>query len=300
MSFTLLGRSIGVETGGSPFDFEEKKGLLLSNTSQPSTLTVNPDPGAAYIHLPGKTCEEIAKYLTITFEKSLKYWLWNTAGDAAKKIITSPAYLGFTFPPAPSASNNVTIKVPFSLLNLTLDTPITKTPTSYFPCQAYTPSDDQNLDLPDVFTNQTLFAQSWSPNWTALPKAAVAQPTSAINVARPGPTTSAVAPKGPTGMSVGAKAGIGLSAAAVALLAIGVVIIFARHRRQKQALELQSLTAANAETIVFEDKPSSQFELEHPPGELGGGVNYYTYELPTATPEMGPMSPLSPPVPKDQ
>ena len=332
---TLLDISIGVETGGSPFDFEEKTGLLLSNTSQSTTLSVLPDPRAAYLNLPGKTCEEIAKHIPITFDTTLKYWLWNTKDKNYKAIVSSPAYLGFTFPPAPGSSANVTIKVPFSLLNLTLDVPITKVPTAYFPCQDYSPDDnpyilgrsflqaafigrnwnrkvswlaqapgpgvtknglangqlgvdieDADLDLNEVFNNSTLFAQTWAPYWTPLPKAQVPSPSSTDAVPAASSSVSASPPR--AGLSTGAKIGIGLGAVAIFFLAIGVLVLYIRHRSQKEA------TTTYVSPLLNETKPDqSRYELEQPPMEMHGGKNEWTYELPTKTPELGPMSPSS-------
>ncbi|KAH8711971.1 hypothetical protein GQ44DRAFT_776397 [Phaeosphaeriaceae sp. PMI808] len=159
---TLLDINIGVAAGGSPWDFKEKKGLLISNTSQVTTLAALPDPRQTYLHLPGKTCEEIAKYIPIKMDSTLKYWLWDTGKPEYKTIVTSPAYLGFTFPPAPGASNNVTIKVPFSLLNLTLDAPITKKPTPYFPCQSYNPASGQPYILGRAFLQAAFIGRNWN------------------------------------------------------------------------------------------------------------------------------------------
>ncbi|KAF4539511.1 Peptidase aspartic protein [Lasiodiplodia theobromae] len=135
---SLLDIGIGVEKGGSPFEsgFKSKSGLLLNSTGHQTSFTVNPNPGIPGLYLPGKTCQEIAKYLPLTFDTSLQYYLWNTDDERYEKIITSPSYLSFTFPWTgdSSSSSNITIKVPFLLLNLTLDAPLVSTPTPYFPC----------------------------------------------------------------------------------------------------------------------------------------------------------------------
>lgn len=337
----LLDISIGVAAGGSPWDFKEKKGLLISNTSQVTTLSALPDPRQAYLHLPGKTCEEIAKYLPITFDTTLKYWLWQTEKPEYKIIVSSPAYLGFTFPPAPGASSNVTIKVPFSLLNLTLDVPITKKPTPYFPCLPYNPSggkpyilgraflqaafigrnwnrqvswlaqapgpgvsknglgnvmlDIENSDvtLPDVFTNERLFAQSWERYWTPLPDPENGSTTSTPTSSNSPPPLTGSSSSSP-GLSNGAKIGVGLGAAAVALLAIGVGILYMCYRRRRNTS--QTL----AEPLPWragQDEKVSQpgiVELEHSVPEMQGGVSHWTYELPTKTPQLGCTSPRHP------
>jgi hypothetical protein len=325
---TLLDISIGVATGGSPWDFKEKKGLLVSNKSQVTTISALPDPRQTYIHLPGKTCEEIAKHLPIKFDSTLKYWLWETDDPKYKTIINAPTYLGFTFPPAPGAIANVTIKVPFSLLNLTLDAPITKKPTAYFPCQAYEPPTgltyilgrsflqaafigrnwnrqiswlaqapgpgvsknglgnvmldikDEDLDLPDVFTDNSLFTQSWMSYWTPLPDPS----GTSLPAASSSPSD---APASPPGLGTGTKVGIGLGAAAVALLAIGVILLYIRHCRRKTVI-------APPTEPYYEDGGKTQSmigELEQPVAEMQPSAHNWTYELPTPTPQLGTTTP---------
>ncbi|KAH9869025.1 hypothetical protein J1614_008102 [Plenodomus biglobosus] len=326
---TLLDISIGVATGGSPFDFKEKHGILLSNTSQPTTLFALPDPRQTYLHLPGKTCEEIAKYLPIKYDATLKYWLWDIRSRDYTAIISSPAYLGFTFPPASGAMENVTIKVPFSLLNLTLDVPIAKSPTSYFPCQGYNPSEgspyilgraflraafigrnwnrqiswlgqapgpgvsrdglgnvmldieDTDMELTNIFTNASLFTQSWANYWTPLP-----DPEGTQTSGLPRPSTTSNVDSTTTSLSTGAKAGIGLGAVVVALLAVGVVLLFLRRQRNNRGY-----TGPPEESrYVSEDKPPIA-ELEHPTSEMQGSTDHCTYELATPTPQLDSRTP---------
>lgn len=132
---TLLDIGIGVETGDSPFSFQNKSGLLLLDNDE-DNINIDFVPHAPYLHLPPKTCEGLAKVLPIYFDQVTNYYLWNISDPTYKQVVTSPAYLSFTFPPALEASNNVTIKIPFALLNLTLSSPIVSAPVQYFPCQA--------------------------------------------------------------------------------------------------------------------------------------------------------------------
>ena len=138
----LLDIVMGVETGGSPFSgFSQKSGLLLDNTSTHNQLPVFPDPLAPYLHLPRDTCDNLAKYLPVYFDMNSGYYLWNTSDPTYTNITSSAGYLGFVFPPATGDTDDVTIKVPFALLNLTLGQRASgvsgKIP--YFPCRAYTP-----------------------------------------------------------------------------------------------------------------------------------------------------------------
>ncbi|KAG9850658.1 hypothetical protein KCU98_g4236, partial [Aureobasidium melanogenum] len=132
---TLLDIGIGVETGGSPFSFQNKSGLLLLDNDD-DNINVDIVPHSPSLYLPAKTCEGLANVLPIYFDQVTKYYLWNTSDPTYKQVVTSPAYLSFTFPPAPGDANNVTIKIPFALLNLTLSSPIVSAPVQYFPCQA--------------------------------------------------------------------------------------------------------------------------------------------------------------------
>ncbi|CAD0095331.1 unnamed protein product [Aureobasidium mustum] len=132
---TLLDIGIGVETGGSPFSFQNKSGLLFLDNEN-DNISIDIVPHAPYLYLPPKTCEGLAEILPIYFDQGTKYYLWNTSDPAYKQVVTSPAYLSFTFPPAPPDPNNVIIKIPFALLNLTLSSPIVSAPVQYFPCQA--------------------------------------------------------------------------------------------------------------------------------------------------------------------
>jgi hypothetical protein len=122
----LLDITMGVATGPSPSGFTSQDKLLADS------LSVNLDPCAPYLSLPRATCDKLASLLPVTFDKDLKYYLWNTSDPNYVKVVSSPAYLGFSFPE--SGGQPVTIKVPFALLNLTLEAPITDTPKQYFPC----------------------------------------------------------------------------------------------------------------------------------------------------------------------
>lgn len=170
---SLLDIGLGVETGGSPFSggFKSKSGLLMSNLSEPSPLTINADPGNPYLYLPGKTCEEIAKNLPVTYDTSLRYYLWDTDDPLFEKIVTSPAYLSFVFPPATGETANVTIKVPFALLNLTLDTPIVSKPTPYFPCNDFTPLAGDTYRLGRAFLQAAFIGHNYRTEMTWLGQA---------------------------------------------------------------------------------------------------------------------------------
>lgn len=270
----LIDIEIGTEVGGSPFDFETKTGLLLSNTSKAESITVIPDPAVPYLHLPSNTCEGLAKLLPITFDNDLKYWLWNVEDPRYRSIVTSAAYLKFVFPPAPGASANVEIKVPFALLNLTLESPISSSPKAYFPCQRFTPNSGDTYRLGRAFLQAAFLGRNWNVPLSWLAQApgpgasrnglgdepvdikgqdttistyndaalfrksweAYWTPLSGGNTTNL--TSSATGSPSP-GLSTGAKAGIGVGAAAgaIALVAIGAYLLWRRKKQKTMSPE---------------------------------------------------------------
>ncbi|KAG9517373.1 hypothetical protein KCU93_g8813, partial [Aureobasidium melanogenum] len=143
-SAMLLDISINVETGSSPFPFGNASGLLMNILGQPDSLIVKVDPMPPGLHLPAQTCSALAEKLPIYFDQTTQYYLWNTSDPSYETIINSPAYLGFHFTPAPGDDANVTIKVPFKLLNLTLTSPVVSSSVQYFPCMPFNmPRGDQ-------------------------------------------------------------------------------------------------------------------------------------------------------------
>ncbi|KAG9634611.1 hypothetical protein KCU95_g10922, partial [Aureobasidium melanogenum] len=143
-SAMLLDISINVETGSSPFPFGNASGLLMNILGQPDSLIVKVNPMPPGLHLPAQTCSALAEKLPIYFDQTTQYYLWNTSDPSYETIINSPAYLGFHFTPAPGDDANVTIKVPFKLLNLTLTSPVVSSSVQYFPCMPFNmPRGDQ-------------------------------------------------------------------------------------------------------------------------------------------------------------
>ncbi|KAG9631902.1 hypothetical protein KCU64_g16470, partial [Aureobasidium melanogenum] len=143
-SAMLLDISINVETGSSPFSFGNASGLLMNILGQPDSLIVKVDPMPPGLHLPAQTCSALVEKLPIYFDPTTQYYLWNTSDPSYETTINSPAYLGFHFTPAPGNDANVTIKVPFKLLNLTLTSPVVSSSVQYFPCMPFNmPRGDQ-------------------------------------------------------------------------------------------------------------------------------------------------------------
>ncbi|KAK3709072.1 hypothetical protein LTR37_011051 [Vermiconidia calcicola] len=268
---------LGVETGGSPWDFDSKDSLLLTNTSSHDSITVTPEPMVPYLHLPKQTCDNLAKYLPVSKDSS-GYYLWNTADPTYKNITTSAAYLGFVFPPATGGTQDVTIKVPFQLLvlNLTVEASGYAGQTPYFPCMPYEPSDGNYL-LGRAFLQSAFLGRNWNRHisWLAQAPGPGAsrtglgvQPTDIDDgdtsldffpdngrfaaswsdhwTPLEGSTTNGGAGSGggsgnggdDGGLSTGATAGIGVGAAALAVGALGIAAFFlVRRRKHRKASE---------------------------------------------------------------
>ncbi|KAK3680801.1 Nucleolar GTP-binding protein 1 [Vermiconidia calcicola] len=268
---------LGVETGGSPWDFDSKDNLLLTNTSSHDSITVTPEPMVPYLHLPKQTCDNLAKYLPVSKDSS-GYYLWNTADPTYKNITTSAAYLGFVFPPATGGTQDVTIKVPFQLLvlNLTVEASGYAGQTPYFPCMPYEPSDGNYL-LGRAFLQSAFLGRNWNRHisWLAQAPGPGAsrtglgvQPTDIDDgdtsldffpdngrfaaswsdhwTPLEGSTTNGDASSGggsgdggdDGGLSTGATAGIGVGAAALAVGVLGVAAFFlVRRRKQRKSSE---------------------------------------------------------------
>lgn len=134
----LLDIGIGVAIGSSPFPFSSKSGLLAQgNSSIGNSMQVIVEPTAPFLYLPKSTCDAIAQYLPVHYNSYLGLYFWDTANPSYPTIISSAAYLSFTFRLNASKTETITINVPFSLLNLTLTPPLVIFQTQYFPCTPY-------------------------------------------------------------------------------------------------------------------------------------------------------------------
>ena len=156
----LLDIGIDVDHGASPFSYTKRQGILAErNSSITTSIPVAMNPGAPYMYLPNSTCEAMVKDLPVTYNASLGLYFWNTQDPAYVKIITSPTYMSFS-------TSNLTIKVPFQLLNLTLDAPLVSKPTPYFPCQP--PNNATDYSLGRAFLQAAFIGVNWARgngNW---------------------------------------------------------------------------------------------------------------------------------------
>jgi hypothetical protein len=166
MFIYLLDISIGVAKGGSPFPFQEKTGLLRDLENNTKTMKTRPNPTIPYLYLPENTCKTIAAYLPVKYLPSLDLYTWDTDSPKYDEIVSSPAFLAFHFQRS-GAQGNLTIKVPFSLLNLTLTSPLVNNPTSYFPCKSYVPRKPSNsLQQPEYHLGRAFLQAAFiGMNW---------------------------------------------------------------------------------------------------------------------------------------
>jgi hypothetical protein len=133
----LLDISLNVVDGGSPWNVSSVNGLLSAgNSSIGPFLPLQIEPLNPYLNLPKSTCDAIASWLPVTYQPKFGLYFWNANDPQYQKIVSSPSVLSFTFRKDQTNKENITINVPFMLLNLTLDAPLISTKTPYFPCNA--------------------------------------------------------------------------------------------------------------------------------------------------------------------
>ena len=166
MKVQLTDIGLGVAEGASPWSFESMDNLFRRDGSTVSRTTqVEFSPTRPYLYLPGDTCDAIAAHIPVTFNEDLGLYFWNTDDDSYKDITTSPAYLSFTFVKNDhydEAQPNITIKVPFNLLKLTLQPPLVEQNTTYFPCHpTETDTNEDGLQLGRAFLQAAFLGENW-------------------------------------------------------------------------------------------------------------------------------------------
>ena len=157
---SLLDIQIGVENGTSPFENADSiTNLLQLNNSfhgfQPTII----NPIVPYFFFSPETCANIARHLPVTLQPDIGLYTWNTADPQYERVVQSTTYLALVFQ---STYGNLTIKVPFQLLNLTLEFPIVSSQQQYFPCQPFHASDGGgSYYLGRAFLQAAFFSINW-------------------------------------------------------------------------------------------------------------------------------------------
>lgn len=300
----LLDIGIGVANGGSIWGASNITGLMAkSNSSLSPGMNVAIDATNPYIYLHRSTCDAIAANLPVSYRSDLGLYTWDTNNENYTKIITSPSYLAFNFVKNDINTQNITIKVPFALLNLTLSAPLVNWDTPYFPLmptdgdpvlgraflqaafygvhwsqeywflsQAPGPDDNfikniVNIDptTTTITGTENSWEETWASYWTPLPSD-VAINNSETNSSSASPNSSVA-----TSLSTGAKAGIGIGCAFAAIAIIGMIVWFWR-RRQRKARPTKALAPQE-----YVRSPLVERQLQ--PAEIAGGKRDTWHEL---------------------
>ncbi|KAL2842494.1 aspartic peptidase domain-containing protein [Aspergillus pseudodeflectus] len=317
----LLDISLGVAEGGSPWSFYNRTGFLAKDNSSLETgITVQASTADPYLYLPQSSCDAIAAELPVIYQSDYGLYFWDTSDSRYSKIITSPSYMAFTFSRDGLNNADITINVPFALLNLTLRAPLIDTPTQYFPCMGT----DSTYALGRAFfqaafvgvnwnqgTGNWFLAQapgpgysttpattnidasastltgsgssweaSWARYWTELPDTSNSNSTSTST-----PTTSPNEDESSSGLSTGTKAGIGVGCAVGGVLVVGLLVwrFFLRRRRQSAGDMAPYPNGSGQQTaIVSPSYPASVGNHYAKPGEVHemAGTHYRQQEGP--------------------
>lgn len=303
----LMDIGLGVGAGGSPWAYDQKKGLLsLSNNSMELPLYVEISPARPYLYLPQSACDAITAELPVTFNSSLGLYFWDTKNDSYTTLTSSAAFLSLSFQKDMAQDDMTTIKVPFSLLNLSLEAPLVQQPTPYFPC--YPVSSSYSLgrafiqaafvgenfgngngnglwylgqapgpgaskkEVTSIGTTQSKLSPSsktWEDTWNGYWQPLPGGADSSNSTNTTSPSKDSLASAANSDLSSGAKAGVGVGCGVAGAILIGALawIFLARRRR---ALEKEAAIAANAEnrsTRVYRTPQMYPQELESKPSQ---------------------------------
>ena len=304
----LLDIEIGVETGWTPFtndtihysgpssetNITYINGLLQHNGSFPNGQPTVINPIVPYFFMSPQTCANIAQNLPVTFQPGIGLYTWDTNGSAAaqyQQIVKSPAYLAFVFE-SPGASN-ITIKVPFALLNLTLEAPIVSTPQQYFPCRPFYANDGSGYyEFGKAFLQAAFIGMNWQKNkWfmaqapgpgvgasnvqpigdadTSIDSDPIgnfattwAKDWTAVSQSGSGTAGGNNSGRGSSksGLSTGAKAGIGVGVAFVGFALIGTLISLVSRSSRLSRQEHHNMIRLTEPLPIQQYDPSNEYE----------------------------------------
>ncbi|KZZ97698.1 Peptidase aspartic [Moelleriella libera RCEF 2490] len=314
----LIDLFLGVEEGDSPFrgghnittqaPFSVWRGPLADHDSGTraarklggprGSAVVRVDPEVPYLYLPAGNCEVMSKILPICWRSDIQYWIWNTTDPGYARLLSSSGYLGFVF--SDRRASNVTVKVPFALLDLTLTPPIVSEPTAYFPCVSKEPPSGV-WALGRAFLQGAFFAMDYDAGLTYMAQApgpsnkqqSVLQTADTSNphiLSGPAdlyartwrPHWTMALPKQENkqdnvesdGLSSGAIAGMSLGVvAAVAASGVCAAFFWRKSRQQRQMQELDSacvkaLQEMPVPVMIHEVPVSGDWEAVELPGDV--------------------------------
>jgi hypothetical protein len=171
--FRLTDIALNVSRGDSAWTSKAsssyKSGLLKTSEDFGEYVQISPRPGLPYLYLPKESCDAIAEHLPVKYSADYNLYLWDTEDSAYEDIVTSPHYLSFLF--TDDTKTTAHINVPFALLNLTLDLPLAKEPTQYFPCSPWDDLRTASYTLGNAFLQAAFLSQHWQMNTTVLAQA---------------------------------------------------------------------------------------------------------------------------------
>lgn len=307
--------TIGIAGGESPFEESSYDKLLQrdgdSDPQSSQALEADLEPVKPYLYLPKTTCDNIAARLPVTFDAGLGLYFWDTKDPQYDRIVSSAAYLGFQFYGNNSNTKKLEVKVPFSLLSLTLQEPLVEKNTSYFPCF---PTDSEPVILGRAFLQAAFIASNWhddtgtgewylaqgpGPAVASTPEVTVIEPDDSTLAASSDtwesswadhwgldPNDTGVDDLGDAressaeGLSTGAKVGVGVGVGVGGLLLIGAVAAAwwllrrRRQREQAQALAAQDASAGGRPPLSSNSKPLRELAGEGLPHEMHNSTIY--------------------------
>lgn len=271
----LLDISINVIDGSSPWNTSSINGILTSgNSSVGSSLSVVMLPEAPYLNLPKSTCDAIIAWLPVTYQPNIGLYTWNIDDPQYLKIVSSASALSFAFRKDQLNSQNITINVPFSLLNLTLEAPLSKNPIPYFPCNAqsygkyslgraflqaafiganWNANNNQGTwwlaqapgpNIPSQSSAKTILDQDsaisasdndWAASWKGAWTALANTPTQGPVDLSSGILATEAVDEEDNGISTPVKGGIGAGVGICALVGVGAAFFFIKRRRRSAA-----------------------------------------------------------------
>ena len=273
---SLASISIGASTGG----YNWTNLVLTKNYLDGQILDVSLTPSVPYLYLPASACEALADDLPISFNEGLNLYVWETNNASYSDIVTSPSWLNFTFK-SQDTSGPISIRVPFALLNLTLEPPLVNSPINYFPCS---PSDASFYALGRAFLQAAFIGQNYNSSTFWLGQAPgpnglgagsnikVLYPSDTAIVPSPGGKTfeqswegvlkpisssSTAAPSaGSSALSNGAIAGIvvGVIVPVACALVFVIMWLMRRRSRNRRSAETQKRTIEKSEAWTAPDK----------------------------------------------